>query len=262
MKKINLGVLGPTGKMGSSIIKESEQFPSFNIVSLCEKKGHHCLGEKIGQVQIIDNLEKCVKSSDVVIDFTTPETTLEILKILQVEKEKALVVGTTGFTNKQEKEFQKLSKDLKILRASNMSLGINIMCFITDLISSNLKDEVEIEIMEIHHKYKKDAPSGTALTLGKFASESNEKYQNQEFVFRGLDFNRQRKDNEIGFSSLRGGDVVGEHTVYFLMNGERLELTHRATDRKIFAIGSLKAALWIINQQSGLYDMQDIVKLR
>ena len=262
MKKINLGILGPTGKMGSSIIEEAQKFSELNIGSLCERKGHESIGKKVGQTYIIDSLKECVKKSNVIIDFTSPQTTLALLKVLQTQKEKALIVGTTGFSDDQEKEFLKLSKDLKILRASNMSIGINLMCIITDLISSNLKNDVDIEIMEIHHKYKKDAPSGTALTLGKFASGSKRKYLNKEFVFRGLDFNSERKDNEIGFSSLRGGDVVGEHTVYFLMNGERLELTHRATDRKIFAIGSLKAAKWIISQKEGLYNIQDMMRLK
>ena len=259
MKKIKLGILGPTGRMGSQIIKESKYFHNINIVSLCEKRNHEKVGSKIENMMITDNLEECVSTSDVVVDFSVPDATLSLIRVLNDYKNKAAVIGTTGFSNSQEITFKNLSKNIKILRASNMSYGVNLMLNLTRIISSKLPKDVDVEILEIHHRKKKDTPSGTAVSLGEEVNLSDK--SKKKFVYRGFNLIQDRKKNELGFASVRGGDVIGEHTVFFLMNGERLELTHRASDRGIFARGSLMACEWLHKQGPGIYNMKDVVNL-
>ena len=260
MEMINLGILGPTGRMGKSIILESKVFQNIKLVSLCESIGHQDVGKDLEGVKIIDDLNEFVSSCDVIIDFTIPNGTLSLMKAMQKNKRVALVTGTTGYEKEEELRFNHLLRGLKVLRSSNMSLGINLLSNVSKFIASRLGHEVDIEVIEAHHKDKKDAPSGTAISLGESIAAGRTGSQNN-FIYRGLNFNKAREEGDIGFSSIRGGDIVGDHTVHFLMNGERLEFTHRASEREIFARGSLQAAEWLKNKEPGLYSIQDIIKL-
>ena len=244
MKKIKIGIFGPKGRMGESILEQIKNFSELKLSSLCENKKHSIVGKEIAGILVHSNLKKLVNESDVIIDFTIPEATINLLEELRKSKKKtAVVTGTTGFTKSQEKKFLKLCKGLKILQSFNMSLGINILKELVKKTAKIISEESDIEISEIHHNMKRDVPSGTALTLADSVNE-------------GV---KVKKKNEIGFSSLRGGDVVGEHSVYFFMDGERIELTHRAVDRKIFSNGALKAATWIFNKKPGMYSLIDML---
>ena len=261
METINLGILGPTGKMGKSIISVSKDFPNLKLLSLCEFQGHKDIGKIIQGIKIIDDLDSIVSCCDVIVDFTTPNGTLSLMKAMQKNKKVALVTGTTGYEQNEESQFVSLANGLKILRSFNMSLGINLLSHVSQLIASRLGHEVDIEVIEAHHKHKKDAPSGTAISLGESIAEARKGIQKNKFIYRGLNFNKSREQGDIGFSSIRGGDVIGDHTVHFLMNGERLELTHRANQREIFARGSLRAVEWLKNKEPGLYTLQDMIEL-
>ena len=258
MKKIKIGIFGPKGRMGESILKQMDNFAELQLSSLCENKKHSVVGKELEGMVVHSNLKKLVDESDVIIDFTIPEATINLLEELKKSKKKtAVVTGTTGFTKNQEKKFLKLCNGLKILQSFNMSLGINILKELVKKTAKNISEESDIEISEIHHNMKRDVPSGTALTLADSITEGAK--AKKKNMYRLQSANLLRKKNEIGFSSIRGGDVVGEHSVYFFMDGERIELTHRAVDRKIFSNGALKAAIWIFNKKPGMYSLTDML---
>ncbi len=259
MSLIRIGIFGPDGRMGKDLIKEIKNFNSLELTFLCEKKGHKLVGKKISEITVEDNVKKLITNCDVVIDFTAPSATLQLLKTMDdLKTETALVTGTTGYTNSEEKKFNSLIKGKKVLRSFNMSIGINLLSNLVRLTSRNIGLESDIEITEIHHNKKRDIPSGTSILLAKSINEGNQKIQ--KFSFREKNNNRVRRKNEIGFASIRGGDVIGEHSVYFFLNGERIELKHTASNRKVFSVGALEAAIWIFNKKRGLYTIMDMVK--
>ncbi len=258
MKKIKIGVFGPRGRMGESILKQIKNFSELQLSSLCENKKHPIVGNELEGITVHSNLKKLINESEVIIDFTIPEATINLLGELRKSKKRtAVITGTTGFTKSQEKKFLRLCKGLKILQSFNMSLGINILKELSKKTAKNISEESDIEISEIHHNMKRDVPSGTALTLADSINEGAKLKKKNNYRLQSA--NLVRKQNEIGFSSIRGGDVVGEHSVYFFMDGERIELTHRATDRKIFSIGALKAAIWIFKKKPGMYSLIDML---
>ena len=258
MKKIKIGIFGTKGKMGESIIEQIDNYRELQLSSLCENKKHSIVGKEFAGILVHSNLKKLVDESDVIIDFTIPEATINLLEELRKSNKKtAVVTGTTGFTKSQKKKFLKLCNGLKILQSFNMSLGINILKELVKKTAKNISEESDIEINETHHNLKRDVPSGTALTLADSINEGAK--VKKKNIYRLQSTNLVRKKNEIGFSSIRGGDVVGEHSVYFFMDGERIELTHRAADRKIFSNGALKAAVWIFNKKPGMYSLTDML---
>ena len=259
MDKIKIGIFGPYGRMGKDLIKQIESFDSLKLSSLCEKKSHKNIGKTISNILIEDNIDNLIKKSDVIIDFTTPQATIELLKAINFSKlNTSLVTGTTGYTISEEKKFQSLVGGKKILRSFNMSIGINLLKRLLKIASKNIGSESDMEIIEIHHNKKKDIPSGTAISLAQSLNEGvNGIYK---FKYRNENKNQVRRDNEIGFASIRGGDVIGEHSVFFFMDGERIELKHVASDRKIFSIGALEAARWLYKKKPGLYTTLDMVK--
>lgn len=201
--------------------------------------------------------EKLFEISDIVIDFSSPEASLHHAQLASQNK-KALLIGTTGFSPEQIDQLKKFGEAAPILLSANTSLGVNLLVQLTKKVAGILGNDYAIEILESHHKHKVDAPSGTALALGKAAAEG----RNIDFEsHKSIDRNGARKADDIGFSVMRGGDVVGEHTVYFYGEGERLELTHRATDRKLFAKGAITTAKWLATQKSGFYTMDDFLKI-
>ena len=258
MKKIKIGIFGPKGRMGESILKQIKNFSELQVSSLCENKKHPIVGRELERMIVHSNLKKLVDESDVIIDFTIPEATMNLLEELgKSNKKTALITGTTGFTKSQEKKFLELSKGLKILQSFNMSLGINILKELVKKTAKKISEESDIEISETHHNLKRDIPSGTALTLADSINEGAKLKKKHSYRLQSA--NLVRKKNEIGFSSIRGGDVVGEHSVYFFLDGERIELTHRALDRKIFSNGALRAAVWIFKKKPGMYSLIDVL---
>jgi len=260
MKKIKVGILGPTGRMGRSLLSERELFPYVNITSLCEAKNHKDIGKEILGLRLTGSLNDLILNSEVIIDFSVPQATLDLIRALKENKKDiCLITGTTGFSESELREFKKDSKGLRIMQSYNMSVGVNLLLSSVEFFSEKLGKDVDIEIIETHHKYKKDAPSGTALSIGEAVKKGRKSYEKNKFIYRGLEFNKKREEGEIGFSSIRGGDVVGEHTIHFIMNGERIEVTHKASKREIFSRGALRAVSWIIKQKPGLYNIQDML---
>ncbi len=257
MKKIKLGIYGPAGRMGSDILLQASNYKNLKVSSLCERKGHPLVGKLICGKLVQDDLKKFVSATDVIIDFTIPKATIELLESLKDNKNVCLVTGTTGYTEKEEKTFRNLSCGLKVLRSFNMSIGINLLRNLVEISSKRIGNFSDVEISEIHHNKKRDIPSGTAMILAEAITQGNKKTNKLSFRKKGS--NSQRNVHEVGFSSIRGGDVVGEHTVHFFMDGERIELTHKAIDRKVFSNGALEAAEWIYKKKAGLYSIIDML---
>lgn len=259
METTKLGIMGPSGRMGKSLITVSKEFKNLQVVSLCDHKDSEIIGKIIDGIEVLSDLEIFLKNVDIVIDFTTPNATLELLKQLSNKKLVGLVTGTTGYDENQVAKFNSYSKGLKVLKASNMSYGINLLQKICEELSSKIGVDADIEILETHHKHKLDAPSGTALSIGNAIKKGRDKIEKSKFIYRGIDFNKKRDKGDIGFSAIRGGDIIGDHSVHFFLNGERLEISHKATDRKVFSIGALRAAEWLKKQEPGLYSLADMV---
>jgi len=258
MKKINLAITGCLGRMGQQIIKSSKSNRSFKLVALTENKPSK---KKIAGIRLDLNTDQAFKKTDVIIDFTVPECTLEILKIASKLK-KRVVIGTTGFTQREESLIKKYSKKIPILKAGNMSLGVNLLMYLTEIASETLGDNYLSKVFEIHHKHKKDYPSGTALMLGKgIANGKNknlysligEKFLNKKFFPFG---------KKINFNSIRKGEVIGEHEVSFSSGKEIITLNHEAFDRALYSDGALTAAKWLTNKRAGLYSMRDLLNFK
>ena len=258
MKKINLAITGCLGRMGQQIIKSAKKDKNFKLTTLTESKK---INKKIDGIKISLNDLNTFKKVNLIIDFTTPKCTFQILKIASKLK-KRVVIGTTGFTKKEEKLIEKFSKKIPILKAGNMSLGINLLMFLTEIASSSLGKSFLSKIFEIHHKHKKDYPSGTALMLGKgiavgqrknFYNLIGKKYFNKKSFPYG---------NKINFNSLRKGEVIGEHEVKFSSGKEIITLNHEAFDRSLYSEGALSAAKWLMTKKSGLYSMRDLMNFK
>ena len=269
---MKVGILGCTGRVGSLLA--TELYSGAWADQGLELAGGYCRTIPDGKLPyfVTDNAEKLFKKSDVVIDFTLPEATMHHAALAD-RLGTTLIVGTTGLTEKQEDELLHASENAVIVYAANMSIGVNLLLELVREAASKLDPSWDIEIHETHHKYKVDAPSGTAMALGHAAamgrtenpdSTTHEALYNQtskEGPAFAFDRDGKRIDGEIGFAVSRGGDVVGEHTVTFYSQGERLELAHKATNRLLFAKGALKAALWTKGKRNGLYSMRDVLGL-
>jgi len=257
---IRLIITGVAGKMGKTIKGLAIEDKEFEIKGLVEKKGHSAVGTKDLEtgIDIVNDIEKVVYDVDVIIDFTEPRATMEHLKIAKKYK-KAIVIGTTGF-NQDELNLIKETKDTRIVFSPNMSIGMNLMFDLVERAAKILRDGYDIEIFEMHHKWKKDAPSGTAIRL-KEIIEQTDKEKNWIEIYGREGMTGQRRKEEIGILASRAGDIVGEHTVYFAGIGERIEITHRASSRENFARGALIAAKWLVKQKNGFYTMRDVLGL-
>ena len=258
MKKINLAITGCMGRMGQQIIKSVKSDNNFKLVSLTESKK---INKKINGVKIDINREQAFKNANLIIDFTIPKSTFEILKIASKLKKK-VVIGTTGFSKKEENLIKKFSKKIPILKAGNMSLGINLLMYLTEITSSSLGKNFLSKIFEIHHKHKKDYPSGTALMLGKgIAIGKNRNF----YSLLGKKFLNKKNfpyGNKINFNSIRKGEVIGEHEVKFSSGKEIITLNHEAFDRALYSEGALSAAKWLMHKKSGLYSMRDLMNFK
>ena len=258
MKKINLAVTGCLGRMGRQIIKSAKINKSFKLVALTEGRK---INKKISGINVEQNNKMIFKNSHVIIDFSTPKCTFQILEIAS-KLNKKVVIGTTGFSKKEEILIKKFSKKIPILKAGNMSLGINLLMYLTEIASNSLGKNFLSKIFEIHHKHKKDYPSGTALMLGKgiaigqnknFYSLVGKKYLNKKSFPYG---------KKINFNSLRKGEIIGEHEVKFSSGKEIITLNHEAFDRTLYSEGALSAAKWLITKKPGLYSMRDLMNFK
>ena len=258
MKKINLAISGCLGRMGQQLIKSSRLNKNFKLVTLTENK---VLNKKISDIKLDINTEQTFKKTDVIIDFTVPNCTLDILKIASKLK-KRVVIGTTGFTQREENMIKKFSKKIPILKAGNMSLGVNLLMYLTEIASKSLNDEYLSKIFEVHHKHKKDYPSGTALMLGKGIADGKNK---NLYNLMGKKFLNKKSfpyGEKINFNSIRKGKIIGEHEVTFSSGKEIIKLNHEAFDRALYADGALTAAKWLINKKPGLYSMRDLLNFK
>jgi 4-hydroxy-tetrahydrodipicolinate reductase len=258
MKKINLAISGCLGRMGQQLIKSSKNNKSFKLAALTENKA---ISKKIAGIKLDVNTEQAFKKTDVIIDFTVPNCTLDILKIASKLK-KRVIIGTTGFTQKEEALIKKFSKAIPILKAGNMSLGVNLLMYLTEIASKSLNDEYLSKVFEAHHKHKKDYPSGTALMLGKGISDGKNK---NLYNLMGKKFLNKKSfpyGKKINFNSIRKGEIIGEHEVTFSSGKEIIKLNHEAFDRALYSDGALIAAKWLINKKPGLYSMRDLLNFK
>ena len=258
MKKIKLLVTGCMGRMGQQIITSVKKDKNFKLTALTENR---IINKKINGVKVELNNEKLFKNVDLIIDFTIPKCTFQVLKIATKLK-KRVVIGTTGFTKKEESLIKKFSKKIPILKAGNMSLGINLLMYLTEITASSLGENFLSKIFEIHHKHKKDYPSGTALMLGKgIAVGKNKNFYN----LLGKKFLNKKTfpySKKINFNSVRKGEIIGEHEVKFSSGKEIITLNHEAFDRALYSEGALTAAKWLMNKKPGLYSMRNLMNFK
>tara|TARA_B100000927_G_scaffold271959_1_gene249257 strand:- start:68 stop:844 length:777 start_codon:yes stop_codon:yes gene_type:complete len=258
MRKINLAITGCLGRMGQQLIKSSKKNINFKLVALTENV---LINKKINGIKLELNSEKALKKTDIIIDFTIPSCTLEILKIAKRLKKK-VVIGTTGFNKNQEDLIKKYSKKIPILKAGNMSLGINLLVYLTEIASSSLGENFLSKVFEIHHKHKKDYPSGTALMLGKGIAVGKNKNFYNLLGKKYLNTKTFPYNKKINFNSIRKGEIIGEHEVKFSSGKEVITLNHEAFDRALYSEGALTAAKWLMNKKPGLYSMRDLLNFK
>jgi len=257
MQKIKLGIFGCQGRMGRDIVNEVFNYEEFILSGLCESNNHPSVGSEIKNCIVTDDIGELIDSCDVIIDFTLPTGTINLLKGMQKKKAVCLVTGTTGYSDENEAEFQKLVRGLKVIRSFNMSVGVNLLKKVSEIAANSIGDISDIEIVETHHNKKKDTPSGTAISLAN--SVNNGLGGKGHTVFREKNSDRARRENEIGMSSIRGGDIVGIHSVFFFLKDQTIEFKHTAHNRNIFSRGSLDAARWILSKKPGLYSVIDML---
>ena len=258
MKKINLSITGCLGRMGKQLIKSINKNKNFKLVSLTENK---VILKKISGIRPELNTIKAFKNADVIIDFTVPKSTIEILKFAAKLK-KRVVIGTTGFSKKEEKLINSYSKKIPILKAGNMSLGVNLLMYLTEIASKSLGNNFLSKVYEVHHKHKKDYPSGTALMLGRGIAHGK---KTDFYKMVGKKFLNKKSfpySKKINFNSIRKGKVIGEHMVKFSSGKEIVTLNHESFDRALYSEGALVASKWLMKKKIGLYSMRDLLNFK
>jgi 4-hydroxy-tetrahydrodipicolinate reductase len=249
---VKIAIAGAGGRMGRTIVEATSADPELEIVAAVDLAGSPAVGQPAGKVRIASELAS-VAQADVVLDFTRPEGTLALLKHAQ-----AMVIGTTGFTEEDKDRIAQAAKRIPIVQAANFAVGVNTAYKLAEIAARILGDDYDVEIVEAHHRHKVDAPSGTALQLGEIVAGALKK---KDFVFGRKGVIGERQPSQIGFHSIRGGDIVGEHTVIFAGTGERVEVTVRSQSRLTYANGALRAAKWLKGRPPGLYAMSDVLGL-
>ncbi len=263
-----IAIAGSTGRMGRALLEALAQTGDFQIKAALERSDSPFLGKDAGElvgapcgVQISADLERSLAGCDVLVDFTRPEATLKHLDICR-SRGVRMVIGTTGFTPEQKKLISAASREVAMVMAPNMSVGVNLTFRLLELAAKVLNEGYDVEIIEAHHRHKVDAPSGTALRMGEVIAEVLGRDLAECAVYGREGVTGERKPATIGFATVRGGDIVGDHTVLFAGTGERVEITHRAASRATFALGALRAARFLAGKKSGLFDMQDVLGLK
>jgi 4-hydroxy-tetrahydrodipicolinate reductase len=258
MRKINLSISGCMGRMGQQLIKSSRKNKNFKLISLTENR---IINKKISGINPTTNNIEAFKKTNVIIDFTVPKCTIEILKIASKLKKK-VVIGTTGFSKKDEALIKKFARKIPILKAGNMSLGVNLLMYLTEIASKSLSKKFLSKIYEVHHKHKIDYPSGTALMLGKGIADGKNKNLNNLMGKKYLNKKFFPYSKKINFNSIRKGEVIGEHEVKFSSGKEIVTLNHESFDRALYSEGALTAAAWLMSKKAGLYSMRDLLNFK
>ncbi len=262
-------ITGAAGRMGQRLVSAVLESSEVELAGAIETPDHPLLGQDAGRVaglsdagvNLVGDLAQVIDEADVLIEFTWPETSLAHIGIAR-QAGKAVVCGTTGLTDEQKAEVRKMASTIPCVLAPNMSQGVNLMFELVRWASEVLGRGFDIEVIEAHHKMKKDAPSGTAMRLGEILAGTRGGTISELGCFHREGMIGERSSSEIGMQTIRAGDIVGEHTVLFAGSGERIEITHRAHNRDTFVRGAIRACAWVVDQKPGLYDMQDILGLR
>lgn len=265
----NVVIAGAGGRMGCRLISLAKESPALTLVGAVENKSHPAIGEDAGEragcgrigVPITHDLDSLLDRGEVVVDFSTPSATLAHLRMV-AERSRAMVIGTTGFSSGEFGELQSLARRIACVCSPNMSVGVNVIYKVIAEMARTLGEDYDIEVIEAHHRLKKDAPSGTAMKMAEILAHAVDRDLNQVGVYSRKGLIGERSKREIGIQTIRAGDIVGDHTVLFGTIGERIEVTHRAQSRDTFAAGALRAARWVAKQRPGLYDMLDVLGLR
>ena len=266
---IKVIVAGAAGRMGCRLVALIKDSTLLTLAGAIEGKGHHALGNDAGEtagcgrvgLPITDDFAALLDRGEVVVDFSAPEATLQHLRTV-AQRRRAMVIGTTGFSAAQLEELKSLASQVPCVMSPNMSVGVNLIYKVISEMAKTLGDDYDIEVIEAHHRLKKDAPSGTALKIAEVLAHAVNRDLDQVGVYARKGLIGERKKGEIGIQTIRAGDIVGDHTILFGGMGERIEVTHRASSRDTFARGALRAARWVVRQQPGLYDMMDVLGLR
>jgi 4-hydroxy-tetrahydrodipicolinate reductase len=266
---IKVIIAGAAGRMGARLVGLMEESAALTLVAAVEKPGHVAVGEDAGElagcssnlVIIEDDLAACIGKGEVIIDFSSPAATLEHMRIAAKHRT-AMIIGTTGFSAVELDELKQLAKQIPCVFSPNMSVGVNLLFKVLAEMARTLHEDYDIEVIEAHHRLKKDAPSGTALKMAEVLAKAMGKDLGQIATYSRKGIIGERKRGEIGIQTIRAGDIVGDHTVIFGGMGERIEVTHRAQSRDTFVRGALRAARWVVKQPPGLYDMLDVLGLK
>jgi len=264
---INIAVTGAAGRMGRTLVEACARAEGLRLSAALERAGNAAVGKDAGELAGAGKLGVTVRAGfdgldfDVLVDFTSPEATLANLDYCRKHGKK-LVIGTTGLDDAGKSRIATAARDIAIVFAPNMSVGVNLCFKLLETAARVLGDDVDVEIVEAHHRHKADAPSGTALRMGEVVAKVLQRDLKEHGVYGRHGISGERARQTIGFSSIRAGDIVGDHTVLFAGGGERVEITHRAESRMPFAAGALRAARWLMERKTGVYDMQDVLGLR
>ncbi|GAB6406463.1 4-hydroxy-tetrahydrodipicolinate reductase [Pseudomonas sp. MHK4] len=264
-----IAVMGAAGRMGKTLIEAVQQAPGAGLTAAVDRPDSTLVGADAGELAAIGrigvplsgDLDRVVDEFDVLIDFTHPTVTLKNLAFCR-KHNKAMIIGTTGFSVEEKQLLAEAGKDIPIVFAANFSVGVNLCLKLLDTAARVLGDDVDIEITEAHHRHKVDAPSGTAVRMGEVIADALGRDLKKVAVYGREGQTGARERETIGFATVRAGDIVGDHTVLFAADGERVEITHKASSRMTFAKGAVRAALWLDGREPGLYDMQDVLDLR
>ncbi len=264
---MNIAIAGSSGRMGRALLEAVTRAPDMQLTAALDRAGSPYLGKDAGEligapcgIKITDDLSS-LQGSEALIDFTRPEGTLMHLAVCR-EQNIRMVIGTTGFSPEQKEEFRAAAENIPVVLAPNMSVGVNITLKLLDMAARVLSEDYDMEIIEAHHRHKVDAPSGTALQMGEVLAKALGKSLPEIAVYSREGNTGERVPGTIGFAAVRGGDIVGDHTVMFAGTGERIEISHKASSRATFAEGALRAARFLREKQNGLFDMQDVLGLR
>ncbi len=264
-----IAIVGAGGRMGRSLVQAVTEAEGLTLGAVTERAGSPLVGRDVGElagtdplgVSVVDDLASVSGDFDVLIDFTAPAATLSHLQICR-QAGKRMVIGTTGFSEAEKQQLAQAAEEIAIVLAPNMSVGVNLCFKLLELAARVLGDAADVEIIEAHHRHKVDAPSGTALRMGEVVAEALGRDLGDCAVYGREGQTGPRERRTIGFETIRAGDVVGEHSVWFAMEGERVEIAHKASSRMTFAHGAARAAGWIAGREKGLFDMQDVLDLR
>lgn len=266
---IKVGVTGAGGRMGRALIKAVSEREDLELFAAIERAGSDFVGNDSGliagignnNIMISDSLADVINQLDALIDFTTPESSLQNLALC-VQSNTKIVIGTTGFSSEQKQQIDAAGENIALVFASNMSVGVNLCLKLLQMAAKVLGDEVDVEIIEAHHRHKVDAPSGTAITMGEVVADALGRDLQTCAVYGRQGKTGERDRKTIGFETIRAGDIVGEHTVMFADIGERIEISHKASNRMIYANGAARAVSWLSKCTPGVYDMQDVLDLK